>query len=89
MLQCEHTDFEADVAVNRITDKGAFTADIRINCRDCGMPFEFVGVPFGSTPSEPRASVDRQELRVPLVPLGGSVPLGMAGFSIIDGAVGR
>jgi len=85
MHTCEHGEFEATVDVHRITDKGAFTADVRISCRACGAPFEFVGVALGSSPSEPRTSVNRQELRAPIVPPGGRVPEGMAGFSITMG----
>jgi len=82
MQQCGHVEFEASVDVQRIIDKGAFTADIRIRCRDCGAPFEFVGVAFGSSPTEPRVSIDRHELRAPIVPPGGRVPPGVAGFNI-------
>ncbi len=82
MQQCVHLEFEATVNVYRITDKEAFTAEIRISCRDCGAPFEFVGVAGGSSPSEPRVSFDRHELRAPIVPPNGRVPIGMAGFDI-------
>lgn len=82
MERCEHLEFNANVAVNRIVDKGAFTADIRITCRTCGLPFEFVGVGYGSSPTEPRMSIDGQELRAPIIPKGENVPTGMMGFDI-------
>ena len=49
---CEHEEFECHSAIGRLSreDGGPITlycADIKVNCRQCGKPFEFVGLPLG------------------------------------------
>lgn len=73
MPRCEHMNFKADVRVGRLTDGDdgpvtGYSADVHINCADCGLPFRFMGLPFGSHPSEPRLSADSVELRAPIEP---------------------
>jgi hypothetical protein len=66
----------AGVSVCRLTDENnsehivGFAADVKINCADCGMPFEFIGLPIGvsATNSKPMVSMDRKELRAPIKP---------------------
>lgn len=70
---CAHASFRADVRVGRLTktDEGpvtAYTADVRITCHDCGLPFRFLGLSAGSSPDRPTVSVDALELRAPLEP---------------------
>ena len=67
-MACAHQEFYARVAVNRIEDKGAFMADVSIACRQCGLPFHFLGVPLGLSFGRPMASIDQTELRVPIAP---------------------
>lgn len=72
-MTCEHQNFHADVAVNRVVQvEGGppreFVADIRVKCVDCGLPFRWVGVPMGASYDQPMMSVDRHELRAPLEP---------------------
>lgn len=70
----------AAVDVCRLTDENdlelvvGFSADVKINCADCGMPFEFIGLPAGisATNSKPMVSMDGKELRAPIKP--SSVP---------------
>lgn len=74
-MTCVHFGFLATGDVNRLTDSDGgpvtgYAADIRIKCADCGLPFVFVGVPFGSSPNQPMVSVDGQELRAPLIEAG-------------------
>lgn len=71
--QCEHPDFEAWVEVNRLTDTEGgpvtgYSADIKVNCKACRLPFRWVGLPAGLSPGQPMVSVDGLELRVPLAP---------------------
>ena len=47
MESCKHMNFEADVKVARIEDKGRFMAEIHIRCKDCGTPFQFMGLKPG------------------------------------------
>lgn len=65
---CPHMNFNARVAVNRLEDVGRFTADVTIECADCGEPFHFKGLPMGSSPDRPMVSVDGLELRAPIGP---------------------
>ena len=70
---CEHRDFKAHVSVGRLTktDGGpvtGYTADVKITCAECGLPFRFLGIPAGSHYAEPRVSIDGTELRAPLEP---------------------
>lgn len=77
---CEHKNFTANVDVNRLIDSGAFIADIRIKCADCGEPFTFP-LPVGLSCSEVRTSWNEQELRVPLKPSSQSHFNSFVGYS--------
>lgn len=87
--QCMHLNFRANVEVNRVlkneddTMPWYYTADIRVNCADCGLPFEFVG-DFDCGLMPDRATVDpsAQELRVPLRPKGLALLPGIPGFTV-------
>lgn len=71
---CKHENFESHVKVARLKESEeldnitGFSADIRIRCRDCKTPFEFVGLPMGSSPNIPMMSADKMELRAPIKP---------------------
>jgi hypothetical protein len=79
-MNCQHKDFRAHVVVNRIEDVGRFTADVRINCAECGLPFEFVGVgECGFSYEHPTVDPSAQELRVPVRPKGCEILPGMKG----------
>jgi hypothetical protein len=70
---CAHFNFHTSARIGRLTKKEGgpvtgYSADIRIKCSDCGHPFTWIGVPLGSSPSQPMASVDCEELRAPIQP---------------------
>lgn len=72
-MSCEHKNFKADVRVGRLTkgDDGpvtGYSADVKVSCVDCGLPFRFIGLPAGNHFAEPRVSVDGTELRAPIEP---------------------
>ena len=67
---CEHKDFEANVVVNRLEDSGRFMADVTIRCKDCGTPFQFVGLPVGLNLDGATVSLDATEARLAIVPRG-------------------
>ena len=46
----------------------SYTTDIKIQCADCGMPFQFLGLPMGVSPTFPTRSMDGLELRQPIKP---------------------
>jgi hypothetical protein len=71
---CDHPAFVASVNVTRLTatDDGPITgysADIRIKCGRCGLPFRFLGAPGGLYPAHPTTSLIGDELRAPLAPI--------------------
>ncbi len=73
-MNCSHVNFESYVSVGRIHEEGkpevitGYTADIVIRCADCKIPFEFVGVPGGYSPTQPMVNFDATELRAPIKP---------------------
>jgi hypothetical protein len=80
---CPHEDFDAFVDVARITAGDndptviGYTAEIRVNCRACGEPFRWTGVPAGLSPRQPTCSVDGTELRAPLRPASADPDFGL------------
>lgn len=88
-MSCHHDNFFAKVDVQRLlknesdADASAFVAEIKINCSDCGLRFEFLGVPMGYQPGATRCSPDGLELRAALKPKGVTLDqAGMVGFNI-------
>lgn len=87
---CPHANFDAFVDVGRVTARDndptviGYSAEIRVNCRDCGEPFRWTGVPVGLSPGQPMCSVDHAELRAPLRPASADPDFGMGlpGFSV-------
>jgi hypothetical protein len=68
---CAHLDFNVFAEMNRLEDTFPmkFFADIKISCRECGLPFHFIGVKeFGLSPNEPCLNFDSTELRCPILP---------------------
>lgn len=72
--KCKHMKFAAQVDVGRLTGSKegspvtGYTADIRIKCAECGLPFRFIGLDCGDSQHEPKVSVDATELRAPIEP---------------------
>ncbi len=89
-MSCSHQNFKVSADINRITQKegdldpSAFMADIRLECVDCGTPFEWIGVPMGLSFVRPNVSVDCLELRAPVKPKGEPMPLAatLPGFGV-------
>lgn len=67
---CEHKDFNAKVAVNRLEDSGKFNADVAISCSQCGLPFQFLGLTAGLNLSGAAVSIDGLEARLAICPQG-------------------
>lgn len=60
---CLHEDFNAYVEVNRLTERegdgepvGAYSADIRVSCANCGEPFRWIDETVMSAPLRPASS---------------------------------
>lgn len=75
MTPCTHENFKADVDVIKLTkadgEVEGYTAEMHINCGQCGEAFEFIGIPLGSSPREPAANFDGTEARLPIRPVFG------------------
>jgi len=67
-LLCRHEKIDAEVTVNRLEDAGTFMADIRICCKDCGLPFSFKGLPQGLDMHGAATSPDGTEARCAITP---------------------
>lgn len=86
MADCKHNKIhKATVAVACLEDSGRFQAEIRIEC-ECGRPFQFVGLPLGLDLNGASMSVDGQEARLAIAPVGTiPQPLGkylLSGFRV-------
>lgn len=86
VTDCLHNkQHRATVAVNYLEDSGRFSADIRIECADCGRPFQFLGLPLGLDLNGAAMDVDGQEARLAIAPVG-TVPQpldgALAGFRV-------
>ena len=73
MTDCKHEAFSCYTSVGRLSKEDGgpitgYTADIKILCAECNLPFRFIGLPAGNHFSEPRVSIDGQELRAPIEP---------------------
>ena len=88
--QCEHLNFVADVEVNRLEPsreggKMRFSADVRIRCDSCGVPFRFIGLPAGVDLNGAAVSIDACEARLAIAPKGeviSELEGGDVGFSV-------
>lgn len=72
-MPCEHMNFDCIASIGRLSEVDGgpitgYTAGIKVNCRDCGMAFRFIGLQAGNHFAEPRVSVDGKELRAPIEP---------------------
>jgi len=87
---CPHEDFSAFVDVNRLTASDedptvtGYTADVRVECAQCGEKMRWLGVQAGTSPKRPMCSVDEFELRAPLRPASADSDfgLGIPGFAV-------
>lgn len=69
-MACAHTGFFVNAEVSRTLDQNGFVdgyrLELRVNCQECGKPFEFVGLPQGYDIKTPTMSIDRLTLRSPI-----------------------
>lgn len=86
MMDCQHPNFSATVAVNRLEDSWQFTADVSIRCAHCGQPFQFLGLQPGVDLAGARVSIDGLEARLAICPQGSkpnpmqAIAFGIKGF---------
>lgn len=75
---CQHVNFRAQVGVQRLTEREgstvvAFSAEVRIQCVDCGEAFAFMGLPSGASLTQPTVCVGGEEVRLPIEPVSKAV----------------
>lgn len=70
MSTCKHTNFNARVEVNHLADVQRYVANITVNCSQCGLPFQFMGMAPGVSTTTPCVSLDGTEARMPIAPQG-------------------
>lgn len=85
---CQHMNFAVHANVGRLlrseedTTIVGFTMDVTVKCTDCDKPFEFVGLPMGSSPYRPMCSVDGIEARMPIKPVGEAMAIGLPELTV-------
>jgi len=71
---CPHHNFASEVGVTCYTDCHYFMADIKIRCADCGLPFQFLGLPTtmirGRDKDGATVMIDGCEASIAIAPMG-------------------
>jgi hypothetical protein len=75
MADCEHMYFAVSANIARLTaSEGGpvtgFVAEIHIVCKDCGKPFQFLGLEPGFDSQGARVSLDGLEANLAITPAG-------------------
>ena len=71
---CKHVNLHGHLHITHLEDIGRYTADVRVHCKDCGLPFRFIGLPAGLDLDGATVSVDGTEVRFAMAPKGEVVP---------------
>lgn len=85
---CDHKNFVVNADIARCTRSEeddtvvAYYCELHVKCTVCDKPFEFIGLPMGMSPGQPMCSVDGQEARMPIKPVGESMPIDVMGFGV-------
>ena len=72
-IPCQHENFTANVAVNRLQDSNRYMADVTIACAECSMPFKFKGLPMGLDLGGAAMCPSRLEARLAIEPANSSM----------------
>lgn len=67
---CRHQNFKAAVKVVRLEDTGRFMAEVRVQCAECDLPFQFLGLEPGLDMNGARVSIDGLEANIAICPQG-------------------
>ena len=87
-MACEHEEFDANVGVARLTSEEGgpitgYSAEITIRCRQCGKPFQFLGLEPGIDTQGARVSIDGLEANIAICPEGAKPnPLQRMAFNV-------
>lgn len=67
-MKCKHMNFNAGVKVIRLEDSGRFSVEMLVNCKDCGEPFQFIGLPVGLNLNGATVSFSGLQARLAIAP---------------------
>jgi len=67
---CEHKNFSVAATVNRLEDTRQFIMDVTVNCIDCGLPFQFMGLEPGLDLQGAKVDLDGTTARLAIHPQG-------------------
>lgn len=87
-MKCEHMNFAVHADVGRLTESDtsavvvAYTMAVHVKCTECQQEFEFIGLPMGYSPHEPRCSVNGTEARMPIKPVGEVMAMDLPSFGV-------
>lgn len=82
-MGCEHKKFSASIKVNRLEDTRQFTAEVRIECSQCGEDFQFLGLEPGFDLGGAMVSIDGLEAVLAIAPASARPnPLQRMGYGI-------
>jgi hypothetical protein len=85
---CEHFNFDVHAEVARLTESDSdptvvgFSCGLTLFCRDCGLQFEFIGLPLGFSHYQPTVSMDGKKAEFPIMPPGRPPRDGLPGYSV-------
>ena len=86
---CLHGNFVVDAKIGRLTENDnsdkiiSYSCDIKVKCKDCGLPFEWIGLPHGVNSDIPTVSLSNLELRTRIKPTTDTFNIN-PNFSAID-----
>jgi hypothetical protein len=83
-MACKHAEFEIVSRVAHVEDVGRYVLEMKIHCKGCNTPFQFLGVAPGFTYEHPTVRLDGLEIDLPICPQGARPsPLqGLMGYTI-------
>lgn len=79
-MSCDHQNFTAQISVGRVTDGELgsvvrHTVEVMVQCVECGVPLQFVGLPVGIDTHSPTMGPDGLEARLVAVVQGQELSL--------------
>jgi hypothetical protein len=77
---CKHHQFDANAKVFNLEDTAQFMVELTVTCRQCSLPFRFLGLPIGVHMAGATTNVDGLEVRLAIAPSDRS-------FHPLDGVV--
>ena len=67
-VTCPHEDFHGQLNVIRLADLGEFIVEVEVHCKQCGVPFQFTGLPTAIRTDAPCVSTFGDTATLPIIP---------------------